>query len=86
METQNFEGRYHQVHRRANEALAVSDFTLTYYGELALSDAQLSLGAFAARVCAFEPTPEQEQLLRQPQDAASTALYLVLPGSHSERD
>lgn len=77
MNEQEFETFYAEAHARADLALAASDFTLEHYGDLRLSDEQLELGAFAARVCAYRPSALQ----LQSEVAQRPALYLVSPES-----
>jgi hypothetical protein len=86
MDENAFELRFRRVQASADLVLATSDFTLKHYGDLTLSDDQLGLGAFAARVCAHEPTAEQLQLLVQPEVDPRLALSLVRPASRSELD
>jgi hypothetical protein len=86
MDKDSLEFRYRRAQRSADLVLATSDFTLEHYGDLSLSDEQLGLGAFAARVCAYEPTDEQLQLLAQPEVDPRLALSLVRPALRSELD
>lgn len=84
METPRFEDRYRYVHRRTDEVLAMTNFTLEHYGDTRLTDHQLELGAFAARVCSYETTPAEPP--RRRPAAGAPVLYLVPPVSRAEQD